>query len=198
MEESQDQDNIDRGPPVGVPGAARIMRPKTTLETPLSPQERAKYDALLGPAAQPGKAAASKGAGNAKTALIVDDDSQMRHLLSLILTSLGFKVTECGSGTQALKTLVRQTMRLIVVDLKLPGMDGFEVIRGVRSYLGITQVPIFVISGFREIKNEITALNLGANGFLYKPFTQEKFAAYIKSLQRGTAAPGPPPQSPPA
>ncbi|MFA5140516.1 MAG: response regulator [Elusimicrobiota bacterium] len=177
-----EDETIERGPRVGVPGGARALRPQTDAGTPLSPAEQAKLDSVLGDLK-----GIKERTGPKDVVLVVEDDPQHRLFLHYALEHLGMRMAETGDGAEAFRLMAQHSVRLLVLDLRLPGLDGFEVIRGVRQYLKLTALPILVISGLTDVKSEVTALNLGADAFLRKPFKAEQIEAALRALLRRVA-----------
>jgi CheY-like chemotaxis protein len=180
---TQDE-TIERGPRVGVPGGARVLRPpQTDVSAPLSAQEQAKFDAVLGDLK-----GVKERTGPKDVVLVVEDDPQQRLFIRYAVEHLGMKMAESGDGAEALRLMAQHSVRVLVLDLRLPGLDGFEVIRGVRHCLKLSGVPILVITGLTDVKNEVTALNLGADAFLRKPFKAELIEAALRALLRRVPA----------
>src|SRR5688500_9216187 len=106
------QEGIEKGTRTGVPGGARLTRPKTDLDTPLSEEEKAKYAEVLGrpaPAAPDG--------GGPGTALVADDGPQTRQLIAFSLERLGLRTHEVGDGADALRALKARPYGLLALDL---------------------------------------------------------------------------------
>ncbi len=162
----------------GIPGGARCVRPTRKIEDGLTDEEKAKYEGLLGPApAAPGPAAAPQ-------AIVVEDDPALRTIMVDVLKKWEMDVVGVGSGTEALKTLATKRIDLALIDLRLPGHDGYEVIRGARSYLKLREIVIIAISGLTDPKDETASLNVGADMFYRKPMSMELFDARLKPFVR--------------
>jgi two-component system KDP operon response regulator KdpE len=115
------------------------------------------------------------------TILIVDDESQIRKMLTIFLDTANFRVEESESGRQAVRMAASVKPDLILLDLGLPDMDGKDVIMEIRPWL---QVPIIVLS-VRAIDEEIVAaLNCGADDYIIKPFNADVLMARIKANLR--------------
>ncbi|HEX7066170.1 MAG TPA: response regulator transcription factor [Bacillales bacterium] len=113
--------------------------------------------------------------------LIVDDEWNMRNLLRIYLTRNGFQVTEAASGTEAIKLAGENSFDLIVLDIMMPGMDGWEVCKKIREK---KQTPIIMLTARSETKDKVRGLNLGADDYLVKPFEPEELVARIFALLR--------------
>jgi two-component system KDP operon response regulator KdpE len=114
--------------------------------------------------------------------LIVDDEPAIRRFLRTSLTAQGFQVIEAEDGKGALEELRRQHIDLLVLDLGLPDMDGFEVIDRLR-HSGST-VPILVLSSRTDEAGKVRAFDLGADDYVTKPFGVEEFLARVRAAQR--------------
>ncbi len=116
------------------------------------------------------------------TILIADDDPQILELLRTLLELQGWKVLNAGNGQQALEIVENEQPDLIVLDIILPGIDGFEVCRRLRE--NHSPIPIIAVSGKLEEKDRIRCLNLGADDFITKPFDSQELVARIKAALR--------------
>jgi two-component system KDP operon response regulator KdpE len=114
--------------------------------------------------------------------LIVDDEPAIRRFLRTSLSAQGYRVTEVEDGGAALESLRRNPVDLLVLDLGLPDVDGFEVIRRLRE-TGST-VPIVVLSSRSDEAGKVKALDLGADDYLTKPFGVEELLARIRAALR--------------
>jgi CheY-like chemotaxis protein len=178
-EEQAAGNNIEKGARVGVPGGTQAIRPTSNYDTELSPAETASYEKLIGKPGAHGAPVPVPGEG--KCALIVEDDPHIRRLIASMLERLGCRQLEVADGNNALKAFVKYKVDLAIIDLKIPGLDGYQVIRGARSYLKIADTPILVISGLTDVEYEAAALNIGADGFLGKPFDLIQLEGYLRA-----------------
>src|SRR5688500_2362216 len=103
--------------------------------------------------------------------LVVDDEPQIRRALTLALEGHGYEVRTAEHGDQALIDLGTWTPDVMVLDLVMPGRDGFDVLREVRTW---TSLPIIVLSARGKESDKVTALDLGADDYLTKPFGIEE------------------------
>ena len=99
--------------------------------------------------------------------LIVDDDENIAELISLYLTKECFETKICPDGESALKAVPIFQPNLILLDLMLPGIDGYQVCREVRSS---SQIPIIMLSAKGEVFDKVLGLELGADDYMEKPF----------------------------
>ena len=114
--------------------------------------------------------------------LIVDDEPPIRRFLRTALIAQSYRVEEATDGEAALDFLKRNVVDLIVLDLGLPGMDGLEVIRTLRTQGSVT--PIVVLSSRDDEAGKVTALDLGADDYVAKPFGMEELSARIRAALR--------------
>ena len=114
--------------------------------------------------------------------LIVDDDPAMRELLSSLLDQAGLPTRQAATGEEALAAARRQRPRLVLLDVRLPGVSGYEVCRELRERFG-EQLPIVFISGERvEPFDRAAGLLLGADDFVVKPFAPDELLARVRRL----------------
>ncbi|MFA5890799.1 MAG: response regulator transcription factor [Actinomycetota bacterium] len=113
--------------------------------------------------------------------LVVDDDPQILRAVGTSLRARGYEVLTAGNGETALATLASTDVDLLVLDLGLPGIDGHEVIRRMRSW---TKVPVIVLSVRESQEDKISALDAGADDFVVKPFAMEELLARVRATQR--------------
>jgi len=118
--------------------------------------------------------------------LLVDDDSQVRRALHMILTSAGYAVVEAETGEEALEKVPAEgVLDVILLDLKMPGIGGLEACRRIRK---MVDTPILVISILRTQEDKVQASNAGADDYLVKPFGIQDLLSHICRLLRRTAA----------
>lgn len=113
--------------------------------------------------------------------LIVDDEWNMRNLLRVYLTRDGFGVIEADNGQEALSKIEVETVDLVILDIMMPGLDGWQVCQEIRKTL---EVPILMLTARTEIKDKVKGLNLGADDYLIKPFASEELIARVQALLR--------------
>ncbi|MBD5543285.1 MAG: response regulator transcription factor [Lachnospiraceae bacterium] len=113
--------------------------------------------------------------------LIVDDDNNIAELISLYLTKECFDTLIVGDGESALEALKTFQPNLILLDLMLPGIDGYEVCRSVRSS---SNIPIIMLSAKGEIFDKVLGLELGADDYMEKPFDSKELVARVKAVLR--------------
>lgn len=104
-------------------------------------------------------------------ALVVEDFETMRNLIAKVLGSLNIKIIEAVNGIEALKVLDDESVDIVLTDLVMPEMDGFELCEEIRRRPNIRHLPVIVISTHRDAKYVVHALRCGADDYLTKPFT---------------------------
>lgn len=113
--------------------------------------------------------------------LIVDDDTNIAELISLYLTKECYETKMVHDGESALRELQLFQPNLILLDLMLPGMDGYQVCREVRTK---SQVPIIMLSAKGEVFDKVLGLELGADDYIVKPFDTKELVARVKANLR--------------
>lgn len=116
--------------------------------------------------------------------LIVDDEEDILELIDFNLAREGYKVTGVLTGEDALKMVKSDNIDLMILDLMLPGMDGFEVTKQIKNNPDIPDVPIIILSAKGEEADVITGLELGADDYISKPFSPKILVARARSLLR--------------
>ena len=118
--------------------------------------------------------------------LIVDDDVNIAELISLYLIKECYETLIVNDGEEALRVFPEFNPNIILLDLMLPGMDGYQVCRELRTS---SQVPIIMLSAKGEIFDKVLGLELGADDYIIKPFDSKELVARVKAVLRRTAAP---------
>jgi CheY-like chemotaxis protein len=113
--------------------------------------------------------------------LLVDDEDQLRRVMKDLLERQGYSVVEARDGAQALDEVDRHAPDIVILDLNLPGVDGYSVLSQLRSRAATRQLPIIVLTAKGDEDNEVRVLQLGADDFLTKPFRAKALAARLES-----------------
>ena len=116
--------------------------------------------------------------------LIVDDDLNIAQLIKLLLEKEGYDVITCGRGDEALSLFQAKSPDLLLLDLMLPGMDGWQVCRAVRQQ---SSMPIIMLSAKDETFDKVLGLELGADDYVTKPFDNKELVARVKAVLRRSA-----------
>lgn len=118
---------------------------------------------------------------NKNRILVVDDNDSIRKLLQKMLETLGYEIETASDGFEALSKLVFD-IDLILLDILMPGMDGFEVVKAVRKQAATRDIPIIMVTGLSSREDRIRAVELGANDFISKPVDMTELKARTASL----------------
>ena len=110
--------------------------------------------------------------------LVADDESEIRQLLRLYLEKDGYQVLEAENGIEAVNLLAKEEIDLILLDIMMPGMDGYQVLRKVREN---SNIPVMILSAKNQDVDKILGLDLGADDYLAKPFNPLEAMARINS-----------------
>jgi two-component system, OmpR family, KDP operon response regulator KdpE len=113
--------------------------------------------------------------------LVVDDEAQIRRALATNLRARGYEVTLAGTGEQGLQAAASHHPDVVLLDLGLPGIDGVEVVRGLRGW---TQVPIIVLTVRNHEHDKVEALDAGADDYVTKPFGMDELLARMRAALR--------------
>lgn len=124
--------------------------------------------------------------GAAVRVLVVDDDEKIIELIRLYLVKDGHQVIPATDGAEALRLFWAEEPDFVILDLGLPGTDGWRVTREIRSR---RETPILMLTARGETYDRILGLELGADDYLVKPFDPGELVARMKAIQRRTAAP---------
>jgi DNA-binding response OmpR family regulator len=116
-----------------------------------------------------------------KTVLIIDDDEKLNSLLEDYLANFGFDVTAVTSPVDGLDILEKEPPDIIILDIMLPEMDGFEVCKEIRK---TSSVPILMLTARGEVTDRIVGLEIGADDYLPKPFEPRELVARLQTILR--------------
>ena len=122
--------------------------------------------------------------------LIVDDDRELRELVGFVLRRAGYPVVEAGDGPEAMRQHAVERPDLVILDVNLPGFDGFEVCRRIRLD---SDTPVMMLTVRGEEADQVRGLDLGADDYLAKPFSPSTLLARVRALlrRRGSERPAP-------
>lgn len=115
--------------------------------------------------------------------LIVDDEAQMRKLVKLYLLQEGYQVEEAEDGQEAIDMLRKDDYDLMILDVMMPMMDGWETIQHVRK---MSDLPIIMLTAKGTVQDKVTGLSTGADDYLVKPFDEAELLVRVKALLRRT------------
>jgi DNA-binding response OmpR family regulator len=120
--------------------------------------------------------------------LTVEDDERIRAAVKLALEDEGWTVMESGNGEDAVEQFHRQPADVVLIDLMLPGMDGFELCRSIRRQ---SDVPIIMVTARNDTHDVVAGLEAGADDYMTKPFVPKELSARIRALLRRAKPPQP-------
>ena len=115
--------------------------------------------------------------------LIVDDDQHLRRLVRTYADLEGFQCEEVSDGSLAVAALEEKTFDLIVLDVMMPGMDGFETLKKIRQ---TSQIPVIMLTARDEEYDKLTGFHLGVDDYVSKPFSPKELMARISAVLRRT------------
>ena len=114
--------------------------------------------------------------------LVVDDDAVLRKMLALMLTKSGYTVLEANDGLQALAVLKQKPVHGILLDVMMPGIDGFEVCRRVKSEPPTAHIPVVIVSALGGDKDRQRGLEAGADEFISKPVDPTRLLSVMQRV----------------
>jgi two-component system OmpR family response regulator len=117
--------------------------------------------------------------------LVVDDEGSIRELLAASLRFAGFEVMTASSGADALREVEKAEPELVLLDVMMPGLDGFEVVRWLRS--GGRRVPVLFLTARDATEDKIAGLRLGGDDYITKPFSLEEVVERVRAVLRRSA-----------
>lgn len=116
--------------------------------------------------------------------LVVEDEPVSRLLLTRLLGQEGAEVLTCASGEEALRTLALQNLDVVILDIGLPGIDGFEVCRRIRRHERCREVPVLMVTGLGDQASRRSGFEVGADDFITKPFDAIEMKLRIRAIAR--------------
>ena len=126
-----------------------------------------------------------------ETILIVEDEADIRELIRYNMEREGFKVVECSSSEQAQNRLQRSVPDLILLDLMLPGTDGYAFCRALRADERTAKIPVIMVTARDEDADIVAGLEVGADDYMTKPFSARVLSARVRAvLRRAAVEPG--------
>ena len=116
--------------------------------------------------------------------LIVDDDPTLLDMVQTFLTDEGYKTSTCKNGTEALERIASGGLDLVILDLKLPDVDGYEICKKVRQDPDTEDLPIIMLTGYTTVEDKIRGIEGGADDYITKPFNLSELKARIEMVLR--------------
>jgi DNA-binding response OmpR family regulator len=120
--------------------------------------------------------------------LVVDDQPEIRDLAALVLSGSGYRVSTAGSGREALLVLERDGADLVLLDINMPDIDGWQTLRLIRADEELAELPVVMFSVKGELQDKVHSLQEGASGYITKPFEVD---ALLSRVQRCFLSEGP-------
>jgi len=127
-----------------------------------------------------------------QTILVVDDEPKLVDLIRLTLERAGYQVIEANNGEQAIQRVREELPDLVVLDVMMPEMDGFEVLKEIRTF---SNVPIIMLTVRATEQDKVRGLELGADDYIAKPFSHRELVERIRAVLRRTEMPPPVPKT---
>lgn len=115
-----------------------------------------------------------------RTILIIEDNEQNLYMLTFLLEKHDYRVIQARSGWEGIEMACREGPDMILLDIQLPEMDGYEVARRLRGEAGCEVTPIVAVTSYALVGDRERILAAGCNGYIEKPINPETFVAYIK------------------
>ena len=116
------------------------------------------------------------------TIMVVDDEEAMRHLLRIVLSRAGYRVIEAIDGRDALEKLVLVQPDLMIIDVLMPFLNGFEVVQQIRAHPHTAQLPVMLLSSRADAAAQREGLFVGAQRYLIKPLTFQQLLTCIQEV----------------
>lgn len=118
------------------------------------------------------------------TVLVVDDEKNIRRALRMVLEGGGLQVEDCADAETALTLLQQREIDLVILDVKLPGMDGIEALAAIREMPETRHTPVLMISGHASVSDAMEAVRRGATDFLEKPIDRDLMMSRVHNALR--------------
>src|SRR5688500_17107787 len=113
--------------------------------------------------------------------LLVDDEEDILEFLERILKSK-YNILKAENGEEALEILAKEAVQLVISDVMMPVMDGFELCKKIKTNLEFSHIPVILLTAKNTIQSKVEGLELGADAYIEKPFSKEHLQAQILSL----------------
>jgi DNA-binding response OmpR family regulator len=120
--------------------------------------------------------------------LVVDDQVEILDVTRAVLESAGYVTATAGSGDEALARLGREAFDLVLLDINMPGRDGWETLRLLRADPGLEHLSVVMFSVKGEVRDKVVSLQEGASGYITKPFVVDELLARVRRVLDATRA----------
>ncbi|MGE3063755.1 MAG: PleD family two-component system response regulator [bacterium] len=119
---------------------------------------------------------------NLKKILIIDDDEDIISLIKIILENENYSVIGASSGEEGIKTAIKQKPELILLDIMMPVMDGWEILKMLRTEESTRKIPVAMLTCKTDVKDKLTGLQEGAIDYITKPFSPEELIERVDKI----------------
>ena len=119
---------------------------------------------------------------NLKKILIIDDDEDIISLIKIILENESYSVIGASSGEEGIKTAIKQKPELILLDIMMPVMDGWEILKMLRTEESTRKIPVAMLTCKTDVKDKLTGLQEGAIDYITKPFSPEELIERVDKI----------------
>ncbi|MBI2144316.1 response regulator [Candidatus Woesearchaeota archaeon] len=117
-----------------------------------------------------------------KKILVIDDEPNILKLVSFILESKGYEAVEASSGREGIEKARKEKPDMIVLDVMMPGMDGFETARKIKAEPAMGSIPILMLSSRAQFEDKMKGIDSGAMDYITKPFDREEFLQKVEEI----------------
>ncbi|HEU5305081.1 MAG TPA: type II/IV secretion system protein, partial [Gemmatimonadales bacterium] len=171
-------------PPAGRPGRAGRAAGSPAAHAPAAPAGPISLELAMELLEEPARTdgLVAEGRGQGATVLLVEDEDQLRRVMKDLLQREGYNVAEARDGIQALDEVDRHAPDVIILDLNLPGIDGYSVLAQLRSRPATRKIPVMVLTAKGDEDNEVRVFELGADDFVTKPFRARSLTARLEAV----------------
>lgn len=114
--------------------------------------------------------------------LVIEDQEDNRRILRDLLTSVGYEIMEAGTGEEGVSRAEAEHPDLILMDIQLPGLDGYEATRRIKANPALSQIPIIAVTSYALSGDEAKAYEAGCNGYISKPFSPRALLAKVREF----------------
>ena len=118
--------------------------------------------------------------------MVVEDDPDLRRILKLQLTSMGYEITEAENGAEGFKSIQNEVPDCVILDLMMPVMDGFGFLKRARAIMGTKDVPILILTASEDERNRVRGFQYQADAYMSKPYDLEKLTEQVEKLMTAT------------